>query len=253
MWLVDFHDRLLRGAGLHVFDARPEAFSKLASACLQSGPVGRAKAWLAGRFEFGSNIVLADSRIAGMTPLWENAAAELDAGCRVLVMLRHPAHTVASRDLREIAELTPTNRAAAWLNTQLATEFRTRQSSRTYVSYDRLRADWTSTVTLVDAQLSLPPVRVAGKVGLMNAERAIAAAPSGATRSWTELGVAPAIADVADRVWMTFSESEDAGGADPKFDLRFDDLRAEYLALHRSAAGLVQSSTIAATRRVRPA
>jgi hypothetical protein len=248
-WLVDFHTAALRDALVQTTDARPEAWADTAQICLDPKMRNEARTWLAKQFNNTEFVLLKDPRLLWFTTLWDIVADDLRAEPIYLTMLRPPADVVKSKDFWYNMPLSATNRAAGWVNTMLYTERATRGKKRAYVSFEKLLNDWTQTVGKVDAKVGLPPVAGARSWTLVAAEQIVDPSLARSHATWDQLGVSPAISDMADRVWEKLQSFEADGGEDEKLHREFDELRIEYRVLYQAAEDIAQSSVLAANRR----
>jgi glycosyltransferase involved in cell wall biosynthesis len=104
--------------------------------------------------------VLKDPRIALFLPLWCEALRLSAIVPRFVLPFRHPAAVAASLEKRErqLASgnaLPPAQGAAVWLRYVLASERFTRGHLRSFVAFERLRADWRGEFARVGEQLGL--------------------------------------------------------------------------------------------------
>lgn len=248
-WLVDFHTAALRDALVQTTDARPEAWADTAQICLDPKKRQEARTWLAKQYAKSDFVLLKDPRLLWFTTLWDIVADDLGAEPIYLTMLRPPADVVKSKDFWYNMPLSATNRAAGWVNTMLYTERATRTKQRAYVSFEKLLKDWTQTVGAIDARIGLPPVRNARSWTLVAAEQIVDPALARSSATWEQLGVSPAISDMADRVWEKLQQLEADGADNEKLHREMDELRIEYRVLYQAAEDIAQSSVLAANRR----
>src|SRR5687768_17883870 len=68
-WVVDFHSKLLRAAGVQVSDARPKAWGLTAQAALDVELRRELRMWLEEGFERSENVIVKDPRLAWFLPL----------------------------------------------------------------------------------------------------------------------------------------------------------------------------------------
>jgi hypothetical protein len=247
-WLVDFHTATLRKARVQTSDARPAAWGLTARWCFEESVTSEARDWLSQQFAGADHVLLKDPRILWFTTLWETVAEDLEARVKYVTLLRPPADTVKSKDRWYAMSLTPTNRAAGWINTMLYTERATRGKVRTYVAFERLVADWAAAVGAADDVVGLPVLRTARSSMLAAAQKLVDPSLPVSSAGWESLGVSPAISDLADRVWKMFSSLLEVREPDEEAYESLDSLRAEYRALYRTAEEIAHSSVIAASR-----
>ncbi len=168
-WVVDFHEELLGRVHVQPGDARPGAWFDAGRACIQEMNRSRLAEWLEPQFEAADALVIKDPRISWFLGLWRVAAVRVGASTSTVVMLRPPAEVVGSasatadgRSDETSGRLDDISRLAGWTNVMLFTERATRGSSRSFVRYHDLLADWTSTVVRVGEALGLADVTNAG-------------------------------------------------------------------------------------------
>src|SRR5687767_3349918 len=118
-WVIDFHTRLLRRAGVQVADARPEAWALTAEAGLDAEAAGELGDWLAAQFDASEHLVVKDPRVSWFLPLWRRCAEDLGTSPRFVTMLRHPAAVLDSKQRWYGGWQSEVSRAAGWLNQTL--------------------------------------------------------------------------------------------------------------------------------------
>jgi hypothetical protein len=242
-WVVDFHTKLMRRLRVIVFDARPVAFEKTAAVDDDE----ELRAWLSGELAQADDIVVKDPRTGWFLGLWQRASEEAGARTSQITMLRHPAEILASARRSYGDWQSDASRAAAWLNVMLETERTTRDSSRVYVRYEDLLADWQGEMARVGRTLDLPllteipPDRAAAVDGFVD--------PSlhRARTGWDELEVPASVRDLCDRVWALFVAGPDAGRVE------LDAAHEEYRTLYAEAEAISQPSVTAVRPRKKAA
>jgi len=78
-WVVDFHARLLKSAGVFASDARPSAWAKTAEIGRDPDVQTELEAWVRREFKHGDHVVVKDPRLLWFIPLWTRAGETLSA------------------------------------------------------------------------------------------------------------------------------------------------------------------------------
>ena len=243
-WVVDFHTRLLRRAGVQTADARPGAWAQTARIGLDPGVVEELRRWLDGQLSLSGHLIVKDPRISWFAPLWVRCAGDLGAAPRFVTMLRHPAEVIESKQRWYGGRQGDISRAAGWLNQTLFTERATRDSPRVFIRYDDLLDDWTHAVGRAAEALDLELVRSASPRAMRTVHEFV---DSGLRRSrgdWDRLALPVALRAHAEEVWQLVSRLADDDSAELYGGL--DDLRAAYGDLYAEAEALAHSSIAAA-------
>jgi hypothetical protein len=113
------------------------------------------------REEYFSNFfVLKDPRIVLFVPLWISALRRLAIEPCFIIPFRNPVAVAVSLDARErrldSGRALPLSQGVAlWLRCMLAVERYTRGQRRSFVSFDKLLADWRSELTRIGHQLAV--------------------------------------------------------------------------------------------------
>jgi hypothetical protein len=248
-WVVDFHTKLLRGAGVQVSDARPAAWALTARAGLDDAVRDELGAWLAQQFRVAPALIVKDPRLSWFLPLWRSCAQELGVAPRFVTMLRHPAAVIDSKQRWYGDWQGDVARAAGWVQQTLYTERATRESPRVFVRYDDLLDDWPRVVARVGEALDLAPIRDAPATAMRDVHGFVDRSLSRSRADWGDIKLPAALRSLADEVWELVSGLAD-GDADVAAPL--DAARAAYVDLYAEAEALAQSS-IAAAARARPA
>lgn len=160
-WVVDFHRSLLDPIPVRTGDSRPRATQLAAQAAARPRVARQLKAWLSGQLDHPL-IVIKDPRAFWVHDLWHRVAEDLDVELMYLTMLRHPLEVAKSRDSAFLEGRTPefrrlreTSNVAGWCNVTFESELATRSSSRCFLRYSDLVADWRSAIGGVAEQLHL--------------------------------------------------------------------------------------------------
>jgi hypothetical protein len=173
-------------------------------------------------------------------PLWRRAAQELGVAPRIIVMLRHPAAVVASKQHHYGGLQSEASRTAGWINQTLFTERATRDVPRVFLRYGRLLEDWTSALAHAADTLDLAVVRDAPAPAIRRAHEFLDVTLDRSLPQWDDLAVPAPMRAIAEEVWEAVT-SESAAHE------RFDDLRERYTALYAEAEAVAYSSIAAAT------
>jgi hypothetical protein len=237
-WVVDFHTRLLRRAGVSTADARPSAWAMTARVCLDEAVIAELRDWLQGQLVLADHLIVKDPRISWFAPLWRRCAAELDAPPRFVTMLRHPAEVIDSKQRWYGGRQGEISRAAGWLNQTLFTERATRDAPRLFVRYDDLLADWTREVTRAGEVLDLELVRCASPGAMRSVHEFVDRDLRRSRGGWHRLSLPEPLRLLADQTW------EEMVG-ERRFP-ELDALCASYTDLYAEAEALAHSSISAA-------
>jgi hypothetical protein len=249
-WVVDFHTRLLRRAGVQSSDARPDAWALTAEVGLDRAVARELRSWLARQFALSPDVLIKDPRLLWFLPMWRRCAAELDVEAKIVTMLRHPAAVVASKTRWYGEWHGQVARTAGWLNQALFLERATRESPRALVHYDDLLEDWMRVVGRVGEALDLAVVCDAPADRIRRVHEFVDPSLSRSRADWGDLALPARLREQAEEVWALLSALADAGPDEGIAELgeRLDDLRSEYVELYTEAAALAQSTVAAAVR-----
>jgi hypothetical protein len=240
-WVVDFHTRLLRRAGVQTADARPSAWAQTARVGLDAAVVAELRGWLDGELSRSGDLIVKDPRISWFAPLWRRCAAELDVAPRFVTMLRHPAEVIDSKQRWYGGRQGDISRAAGWLNQTLFTERATRESPRVFVRYDELLLDWTRAVGQAAEALDLEPVRSASPQAMRTVHEFVDQGLRRSRGDWDRLALPEALRAQAEEAWQLVCALGDDGTLE-----RLDALRGAYTDLYAEAEALAHSSIAAA-------
>jgi hypothetical protein len=244
-WVVDFHSRWLRRAGVQPSDARPGAWSLVAETTLDERIVREVASWLGKHYHQADHIVIKDPRLLWFLPLWRRAAEKAGVAPKVASVLRHPAAVVESKQRSYGAWQGEVARTAGWINQMLFTERSTRGMPRVFVRYEDLLNDWPRVVGRAADVLDLSVVADAPTSKLRDAHAFL---DQGLVRSRTDwpddLGIPAAVHAQAQEVWelMTRLADEDRGALNDKLDAA----RAQYIDFYTEAEMIAHSSIMAA-------
>ncbi|HEX5620669.1 MAG TPA: hypothetical protein VFX51_19775 [Solirubrobacteraceae bacterium] len=237
-WVVDFHSRLLKRAGVGVADARPSAWAVTARVCLDEAVTTELRGWLDAQLALADHLIVKDPRISWFAPLWRRCADELQAPPRFVTMLRHPAEVIDSKQRWYGGRQGEISRAAGWLNQTLFTERATRDAPRLFVRYDDLLADWTREVTRAGEALDLELVRCASPGAMRSVHEFVDRDLRRSRGGWDHLSLPEPLRVLADATWQEMTGERSF----PELDA----LRASYTDLYAEAEAIAHSSIAAA-------
>ena len=157
--IVDLNDKMLADAGSDVYSIIDFSENWFMSPRVKDFTAQAVKILQA---SFGDDpfIVIKDPRVALLLPIWHQALAELNYRCVHVLPVRHPdvvADSLRRRHLKSIpydAWKDPRGQAV-WLRYTIAAILKTRQSTRCFINYSSLIADWRSTTNQIAADLGI--------------------------------------------------------------------------------------------------
>jgi hypothetical protein len=76
-WVVDFHTRMLKRAGVRVSDARPAAWGLVADVAVQDEHIKELRSWLKEQLDESDHLIIKDPRLSWFLPLWRRCAEDL--------------------------------------------------------------------------------------------------------------------------------------------------------------------------------
>ena len=259
-WAVDFNEALLNKLSVVIDDGRPEAWEISAKAVDDEKVRAELTGWLAEQFDESDRVIVKDPRLAWFLELYRACSADLGAEVNVVSMVRHPAEVLKSRELAYGNKLTPTARAAGWLNIMLTIERMTRDDRRAVVRYDELLADWKPSMERADAAMGLELFARATPEQLADADALVDTSLRRSVSTLDELDLPPRLADLCERVHDTLAvlageagaETEATRGLLDALHQEYRDYYAECVAVAHSAIGAARREARANTaRRVR--
>ena len=245
-WVVDFHTRLLKRAGVQVADARPGAWALTARVGLEPDVTAELRAWLSSRLAASNHVIVKDPRISWFLPLWRRCAEELDAAPRFITMLRHPAAVIDSKQRWYGGRQGTISRTAGWMNQTLFTERATREAPRVFIRYDDLLDDWTQVIDRAGEALDLEVVRCAPAPALRTVHEFVDRGLQRSHGDWDGLDVPTPLREQADRVWELVCGLA-AGPEDNAEEIaaQLDEIRGAYASLYAEAEAIAHSSITA--------
>jgi hypothetical protein len=248
-WVVDFHTKLLKIAGVKVSDARPRAWGLTGKAALDTEVQRQLREWLEEQFGKNPHVIIKDPRLSWFLPLWRRCAIDLKVEPRSVTMLRHPAAVIDSKNRWYGPSQGDLARVAAWINFTLLTERATRELPRVFVQYDDLLEDWPQAIGRVGDVLDLEVVRDAPAAAMRAAHAYVDKGLSRSRADWEEMKLPPSLRSQIDALWALVSRlaEPDPPAADATAD-EFDSMRSAYVELYTEAEAIAQSSIAAASR-----
>jgi hypothetical protein len=248
-WVVDFHTRLLRRAGVQVSDARPAAWAQTAQVTLDEEVEGELRTWLEDQYRQADHLIIKDPRLSWFLPLWRRVAEGYGVQPRFVTMLRHPAAVIASKQRWYGGWQGEAARCAGWVNFTLYTERATRDAPRVFVHYEDLLDDWTKTIGHVGEVLDLSVVREASAQSMREVHDFVDRSLSRSSSDWEAFRIPTQLRGQADEVWSLVSGlAKSDGVADAETVERLEAARAAYVALYEESEAIAQSSIAAAQR-----
>jgi hypothetical protein len=252
-WVVDFHQRLLRGRSVTVSDSRPAAWEIMAQTARDDAVVKELTSWLTVQFVGADNVIVKDPRIGWFLPLWLRCADDLGVATSFATMLRYPPEVASSARRWYGVWQNDASRVAAWINVTLHTEQATRGARRAFVHYGDLLADWPREIARCGQLLGLPWL---DEVDRSQHPRVDALVDPNLRREavgWDDLSIPESLQKLAEDVWRSVSLLTEPGGDDTRTQASLDASRAAYVELYAEAEAIAQSSVRAARRRRTPA
>ena len=243
-WVVEFHTRLLRKAGVQVSDARPAAWSLMADLTLEDEVADELQKWLYAQFKQSDHLIIKDPRLSWFLPLWRRCASGLDVTPRFVTVLRHPAAVIDSKQRYYGHWQGDISRTAGWLNQSLFTERATRETQRAFVRYEDLLDDWTKSVARVGDLLALKVIQDAPAASIVRVHDFVDRNLSRSRATWDGFDIPEGLREQVDHVWELLME---LAGEPDSVELRdrLDAARAAYIELYEDAEAIVQSSIAA--------
>jgi hypothetical protein len=248
-WVVDFHHRLMRRRRVTVNDSRPEAWASTYAAGGEKAVRDELTAWLAGEFDGPRRVVVVkDPRTVWFLPLWAQCAEAVGAATVSVTMLRHPAEIIASAKRSYGDWQSDASRASAWINVILETERATRDSSRAFMRYDDLLAEWPEQIRRLGPLTGSELLAQADRERLPEVDRFVDPTLHRNRVRWDAHAVPERVRVLADGVWEALQPLA-SGDGDAATLSALDALHSEYLELYAEAEAIAQSSITAVKRR----
>jgi hypothetical protein len=244
-WVVDFHTRLLRRAGVETADARPAAWAEMAHTALDDGVQRELRRWLGKQFRKGENVIIKDPRLSWFLPLWRRCAEDLGVSPRFVTVLRHPAAVVQSKQRSYGGWQGEISRTAGWLNQALFTERATRDARRVFVRYEQILDDWTRTVGRVGEALDLDLIRAVPASAVVRVHEFVDRSLIRSRANWEDFDIPARLREQADEVWELLYRLADEQTTPDEVTQGLDAARAAYVELYEDAEAIARSSIVA--------
>jgi hypothetical protein len=249
-WVVDYHTRLLRQAGVQVSDARPDAWFRTGKASIQRSAQSELRDWMAEQFRISDDVIIKDPRLAWFLPLWRRCALDLRARPVFVTLLRHPAEVLDSKQRWYGTWQPDATRAAGWINLMLYTERATRDAPRAFVRYDELLGDWARTVGRVGEALDLSVIRNCSPTAMRRVYQFVDPDLHRSKVGWGDLQVPQRVRTLAEEVWEKLNQLAEKDGVEvARLGSELDEARSTYIALYQEAASIAWSSIQAARQK----
>jgi hypothetical protein len=232
-WVVDFHDTMLRSAGVEPADPRPIAWHLVDRASSEGNALSQIHAWLGAQVTAHGDLVVKDPRLLWFLELWLEAAARAGTPASCLTVLRPPAEVVRSKATDDTGRGL-VEQVAGWINLMLGTELATRATQRAFVRYGDLIHDWDEPVFGAAAALDLPMIDPDDMAAVERADAFVDPTLHRAGVTWHDVPVPAPLRALADDTWAALDVLPDHDDAGTRAE--FDRLRALYPYVHRKVA-----------------
>lgn len=241
-WVVNLHKQVLRRSVVSTLDASPDAGAVVDGVSEELGVADTLLAWVGERLESQPRLVVKDPRLIWFTETWAVTSEKLGIVPDFVVMLRHPAEVIGSRQTYYARGEKPPGRVdnvaqlAGWINVALQSELITRRGRRVFVHYPSLTAGWRYVMRRVEETLDLG-LEVPGDGTAHPVDEFIDPSLRRVQKGWDEVEVPAGLRELADRLWQLLLEIADEGDS-PERLARADALRDEYAQLAADAAAM---------------
>lgn len=255
-WAIEFHQRVMAKANIDTFDARPEAWNRVAE-ILGDEDREEIEGWITEQSVHGPQIVVKDPRSTWMPNLWAEAAANVGFPISYAIMLRHPAEVIGSRstyyargdlDARRQFEVTS---IARWVNANLIAERETRQNPRVFLRYYDLLDNWRRTTLKVRDQLDLQFNHGLTADEPHEVDDFIDPSLRRHHVTWDDLDIPEDLQSLAEATWKACGLLADAETTRPEVRAEFDLLSERYASMYRDASAIARDTVTAATKVAR--
>lgn len=253
-WVVNFHSKLLRRAGVEPWDARPAAWAQAADVAREQGSEKQLQRWVANEYERvdkPDHIVVKDHRLHWFLAAWRRAGETVATPC-FITLLRHPLEILENKKTPYGGRWHPNAQTASWINSMLFSERATRGDRRGIVRYEDLENDAMLAVSELSEQLDLSFIERPMPAQMREATNLAdpSLTPRGAT--WASLEVDQRLVDLAEEVFGTLDQAAKAEELEEDaVKATLDELRKRYVDLYGFAESTAQFS-VAATQRGAP-
>lgn len=254
-WAVSFHKRVLADVGVHTLDGRPEAADLVSRAVEDAGLREELAAWLS-EHAVGDQVVVKDPRTFWLRELWRAAATDVGFTLGFVMMLRHPAEVVGSREIHYLKtadadrrRVRETGNLAGWVNVTLTIERSTRDDLRCFSPYAGLITDWRATMAGIGERLGLD-FTPALEVRPHPVDEFVDADLRRSQLTFDDLHTPDVLKEIAGQVWHAVSLLVQ-DPFDPSASATLDDARERYDAVYDQARLLVQDHVSASVESAR--
>lgn len=250
-WVVNYHSKLLRRAGVETWDARPAAWSQTADVAREQSAERQLQRWIAAEFDTRDHVVIKDARLHWFLPAWRRAGETVATPC-FITLLRHPLEIVEDKKTPYGERWHPNAQTASWINSMLYGERSTRGDRRGLVRYEELEDDAMLAVAQVSERLDLSFIERPMPAQMREATNLADPSLKPRRLKWPDLEVNERLVELAEEVFATL----DRAGRDDELDEKpvasaLDDLRKRYVDLYTFSETTAQFS-IAAKQRGAP-
>lgn len=251
-WVVDFHNGLLREAGIHISDGRPEAAEEARRVAQTTEGAAELESWLAEQLEISHELVVKDPRITWFIDLWDRVATSLAAAPAFVTMLRPPVEVAGSKlavdGSRDLVDF-----VAVWTNLMLCTERSTRGRRRAFVSYHDLLNGWRHPVGRLGTQLGLERLAPPDPQRAADVDRFVTPSLHRTHVSWDDVELPIWLREVAAELWDNLESLASGAAESPDVHSTFDRLAGDYEHHYRLAESVVMSTRSAIERDMKRA
>ena len=253
-WVVNFHSKLLRRAGVEPWDARPAAWAQAADVAREQTSERQLQRWVANefeRFEKADHIVVKDHRIHWFLPAWRRAGETVATPC-FITLLRHPLEIIENKKTPYGGRWNANAQTASWVNAMLFSERATRGDRRGIVRYEDLEKDAMLAVSEISEQMDLSFIERPMPAQMREATNMADPSLKPRRQTWDSLEVDQRLVELAEEVFTVLDRAAKAEELeeDP-VKANLDELRNRYVDLYRFAESTAQFS-IAAKQRGAP-
>jgi hypothetical protein len=259
-WVIDFHKGYLKQLAMHNIDSRPDAPALVAELAATGEPQQRLKEWLSGQLD-EPRLVVKDPHAFWFADVWTEVCADLGIDLKWLTALRHPAEVVGSRDIaylqsqsEELRLVKETSNVAGWVNAALLTERAGRGTSRSFIRYGDLLADWRAALARAGDQLAITYDADLSDHAPHAVDEFIEPSMRKSQLTWDDLHLPAHLRETAQEVWDLLGRLvEDP--ADRGATTRLDEIHTEYVARYAEAVALTydhsKAEAVLAARKAR--
>lgn len=259
VWVVQFQRRLLSEANVRQADARPHAFALAGQAGAQPATQEELRHWLARECARALELVVKDPRSSWFLPMWLRAADEAGVVPSALLMLRHPAEVVGSKqtyygsrqheeEVGGSASSPSINRTANWINLTLGIECASRACPRTLLRYVDLVGDWRAALGRAAEQLDLSIRHGTSPEAAARVDDFVDPNLHRVRADWDQVEAPQRLKDLAQDVWQEMGRLAELGSRDKGSERALDQLRDTYRCLYSESEAIAHSSIQAAQR-----